>query len=196
VRPDFGSFSGSQGPPSLTQPNHGHFGTDVGSSHIQWLKDRSKGGWFERRPVRRSKLGANEMFGTGSVGECAIRHAPLDRHGRGHLPDGVASQGLCLSQLSRDRPHGVHRDLVGAVERAIRITAQDLMTASFLSIASGERRRFPLSGNPKARGGDFGPFPLRGNPSHRRFRLAARHTRSRRARAGRARCGSGHGADP
>jgi hypothetical protein len=37
LRPDFGSFSGSQGPPSLTQPNHGHFGTDVGSSHIQRL---------------------------------------------------------------------------------------------------------------------------------------------------------------
>ena len=27
-------------------------------------------------------------------GECATRHAPLDRHGRGHLPDGVASMAL------------------------------------------------------------------------------------------------------
>ena len=32
-------------------------------------------------------------------------HAALDRHGRGHLPDGVAF-GLCLSK-PRDRPQGV-----------------------------------------------------------------------------------------
>jgi hypothetical protein len=62
------------GPPSLTQPNHGHFGTDVGSSHIQWLKDRSKGRWFESRPVRRSKLGANEMV---RYRTCrGVRHPP------------------------------------------------------------------------------------------------------------------------
>ena len=32
---------------------------------------------------------------------------------------------LCLSKLSRDRPHGVHPDLVRVVERAIQITTQD-----------------------------------------------------------------------
>ena len=41
--------------------------------------------------------------------ECATRHAPLDRHRRGHLPDGVASnRGFGLSKLSRDRLQGVH----------------------------------------------------------------------------------------
>ena len=33
---------------------------------------------------------------------------------------------FCLSKLSRDRPHGVHPDLVRVVERAIQITPQDL----------------------------------------------------------------------
>ena len=32
---------------------------------------------------------------------------------------------FCLSKLSRDRPHGVHPDLVRVVERAIPITTQD-----------------------------------------------------------------------
>jgi peptidoglycan LD-endopeptidase CwlK len=44
---------------------------------------------------------------------------------RGHLPDGVASNGLILSKLSRDRLQGVHADLVRVVERAIQITTQD-----------------------------------------------------------------------
>ena len=50
-------------------------------------------------------------------GERATRHAPLDRHGRGHLPDGVASKGLGLSKLSRDRPHGVHPGVVRVAHR-------------------------------------------------------------------------------
>jgi hypothetical protein len=33
---------------------------------------------------------------------------------------------FCLSKLSRDRPHGVHPDLVRVVERAIQIPTQDL----------------------------------------------------------------------
>jgi hypothetical protein len=32
---------------------------------------------------------------------------------------------FCLSKLSRDRPHGVHPDLVRVVERAIQITTQN-----------------------------------------------------------------------
>jgi hypothetical protein len=36
--------------------------------------------------------------------ECATRHAPLDRHGRGHLPHGVASwTARKRSRASRDR---------------------------------------------------------------------------------------------
>ena len=31
-------------------------------------------------------------------GECATRHAPLDWHGRDHLPDGVAADGLWSQQ--------------------------------------------------------------------------------------------------
>ena len=63
--------------------------------------------------------------GACALWECATRNAPLDRHGRGHLPDGIASIGLCLSKLSRDRLLGVHPDLVRVVERAIQITTQD-----------------------------------------------------------------------
>ena len=45
--------------------------------------------------------------------------APLDRHRRGHLPDGVA---FSLSKLSRDRLQSVHPDLVRVVARAIQVT--------------------------------------------------------------------------
>ena len=51
----------------------------------------------ERRSVR---LPAPMGRGARAHGECATRHAPLDRHRRGHLPHGVASNGL-LSQQPR-----------------------------------------------------------------------------------------------
>ena len=57
--------------------------------------------------------------------QCATRHAPLDRHRRDRPPVGVASNRLCIGRPSRDRPQGVHPDLVRVVERAIQITTQD-----------------------------------------------------------------------
>ena len=47
-RAHFGPFSVSLGPLSPTQPNHGHFGTDVESSIIQWVGGRPKGSGFEK----------------------------------------------------------------------------------------------------------------------------------------------------
>ena len=61
--------------------------------------------------------------GACTLWECATRHAPAT--GRRHLPDGVTSNAFSLSKLSRDRPYGVHPDLVRVVERAILITPQD-----------------------------------------------------------------------
>jgi hypothetical protein len=80
---------------------------------------------MERRSVR---LSAPMERGACAHGQRATRHAPRDRHGRGHLPHGVASS---LSKLSRDRLQGVHPDLVRVVERTIQITLEDSMIASF-----------------------------------------------------------------
>jgi hypothetical protein len=55
----------------------------------------------------------------------ATLNAPLDRHRRGHLPHGVASNGLFSEKLPRDRLQGVHPDLVRVVERAIEIATQN-----------------------------------------------------------------------
>jgi hypothetical protein len=46
-------------PLSLTQPNHGHFGTDVGSAQTQGLRECLQGCGLERRPLRRSEPGSN-----------------------------------------------------------------------------------------------------------------------------------------
>jgi hypothetical protein len=56
-----------------------------------------------------------------------VRHlnASRDRHGRGHLPDGVASNASSLSKLSRDRLQGLYPGVVRVVERAIQLTPQD-----------------------------------------------------------------------
>ena len=55
----FGPFPVSLRPLSPPQPNHGHFGTDVGSSVIQWLMVRPKGSGFAKPPLRRSEQGSN-----------------------------------------------------------------------------------------------------------------------------------------
>ena len=49
--------------------------------------------------------GASCARGTRCLRSWGVRHRPrpLDRHGRGHLPDGVASNCLLSQQLSRDR---------------------------------------------------------------------------------------------
>ena len=54
-----GPFSASLGPPSLTQPNHASFGTDVESSIIQGVGGRPKGTGFGRIPLGRSEPGSN-----------------------------------------------------------------------------------------------------------------------------------------
>jgi hypothetical protein len=52
-------FSASLRPLSPKQPNHGHFGTDVESSIIQWVGGPRKGSGFENAPPRRSEPGSN-----------------------------------------------------------------------------------------------------------------------------------------
>ena len=52
-------FFVSLGPLSPTQPNHGHFGTDVGIAITQWVGGRPKGCGFEKLPLGRSEPGSN-----------------------------------------------------------------------------------------------------------------------------------------
>ena len=58
-QPLFGPVGASLRPLSLTQPNHGHFGTDVESSIIQWVGGQQKGSGFGKAPLRRSEPGSN-----------------------------------------------------------------------------------------------------------------------------------------
>ena len=58
----FGPFSLSPGAPSLTQPNHGHFGTDVRIAPSQWVRWSPRGRGFERAALRRGKQGSNDSF--------------------------------------------------------------------------------------------------------------------------------------
>ena len=77
----FGPFPVSPRPLSLTQPNHGHFGTDVESSIIQWVGGRPKGVGFEKAPLRRSEQGSNYSIWYGScassAGPAAASLAPV-----------------------------------------------------------------------------------------------------------------------
>ena len=82
---------------------------------LRRLLDGPHGPPVGRRPLR---LPAPLERGACAHGQCATRHAPRDRHRRGHLPDGVASNAFSLSKLSRDRLQGAHPDLVRVVERA------------------------------------------------------------------------------
>jgi hypothetical protein len=56
----FGPFSVSLRPLSLTQPNHGHFGTDARISINQLVTELPTWGRFERTSLRRSDLGPND----------------------------------------------------------------------------------------------------------------------------------------
>jgi peptidoglycan L-alanyl-D-glutamate endopeptidase CwlK len=67
---------------------------------------------------------------------------------------------FCLSKLSRDRPHGVHPDLVRVVERAIQITTQHFRLQE--GLRARERRRRPLQ-RPYRR------VPHLGRPAFRRL---------------------------
>ena len=58
---------------------------------LRLLLDPRHGAALARRSVR---LPASMERAACAHGERATRHAPLDRHRRGHLPDGVASDGL------------------------------------------------------------------------------------------------------
>src|ERR671918_2566159 len=64
---------------------------------LRLILDPRHGAALARRSVR---LPAPMERGARAHGQCATRHAPLDRHRRGHLPDGI--------KLSRDRLPGVH----------------------------------------------------------------------------------------
>jgi hypothetical protein len=68
------------------------FNGDMGAHRVlRLILDPRHGAALARRSVR---LPAPMERGACAHGQCAPRHAPLDRHGRGHLPDGVASNGL------------------------------------------------------------------------------------------------------
>jgi hypothetical protein len=58
LRAHFGPFFVSRGSLSPKQPNHGHFGTDVESSIIQWVAWYPKGVGFAKAPLRRSEQGS------------------------------------------------------------------------------------------------------------------------------------------
>jgi hypothetical protein len=59
--PTSARFPSLSGPSSLTQPNHGHFGTVVESSIIQCVAWHPKGVGFAKAPLRRSEPGSNPL---------------------------------------------------------------------------------------------------------------------------------------
>ena len=65
---------------------------------LRLILDPRYGATVARRSVR---LPASMGRGACAHGQCATRHAPLDRNGRGHLPDGVASNGPLASASCR-----------------------------------------------------------------------------------------------
>jgi hypothetical protein len=75
----FGPFSVSLRPLSPTQPNHAHFGTDVGSSVDQWVTGDPKKCGFEGRPLRRCWPGSNHSvrYGPGSSPTCKSGNSPI-----------------------------------------------------------------------------------------------------------------------
>ena len=58
----FGPFSVSLRPSSLTQPNHGHFGTVARSSPDQWVMRCQLGRGFESAALKRSEHGSNNSI--------------------------------------------------------------------------------------------------------------------------------------
>jgi hypothetical protein len=111
TRPEahFGPFSASLRPLSLTQPNHGRFGTDVGSSTNQLVTGMLIGPGFERAALRRSKRGSNNSIRYGC------------RADRNRAPRGVAGADRRGARLgpSRERPpaeraRSVVRQWIGA----------------------------------------------------------------------------------
>jgi hypothetical protein len=71
-----------------------------------------------------------------------VRHlnASRDRHGRGHLPDGVASNAFSLSKLTRDRLQGLYPGVVRVVERAIQLTPRSLTSRPAITSSSSPAR--------------------------------------------------------
>jgi hypothetical protein len=90
----FGPFCGSLRPPSLTQPNHGHFGTVVRSPPDQWVMRCQLGGGFESAALKRSEHGSNNSIRYGC------------RADRNRAPRGVAGADRRGARLgpSRERP--------------------------------------------------------------------------------------------
>jgi hypothetical protein len=71
TRPEahLGPFSVSLRPLSLTQPNHGHFGTVVRSQPDQWVMRCQLGCGFESAALRRSEQGSNNSIRCGCRGD-------------------------------------------------------------------------------------------------------------------------------
>jgi hypothetical protein len=90
----FRLFSVSLRPPSLTQPNHGHFGTVVRSPPDQWVMRCQLGGGFESAALKRSEHGSNNSIRYGC------------RADRNRAPRGVAGADRRGARLgpSRERP--------------------------------------------------------------------------------------------
>jgi hypothetical protein len=93
-KPILGCFPFLSGPLSLTQPNHGHFGTVVRSPPDQWVMRCQLGGGFESAALKRSEHGSNNSIRYGC------------RADRNRAPRGVAGADRRGARLgpSRERP--------------------------------------------------------------------------------------------
>jgi hypothetical protein len=83
--PHFGPFLASLAAFSLTQPNHGHFGTVTRIAENQYARRPRKARWFERAALRRGAPGSNDGFGNlcpRSAGDMCVA-APLNPHSFG-----------------------------------------------------------------------------------------------------------------
>jgi hypothetical protein len=102
TRPEahLGPFSDSLRPLSLTQPNHGHFGTVVRSPPDRWVMRCQLGRGFESAALRRSEQGSNNSIRYG----CVLRNADV-RHGlRGHAIGSGSGRRLLIRAALRRAP--------------------------------------------------------------------------------------------
>jgi hypothetical protein len=94
-----GRFSASLRTLSLTQPNHGRFGTDVRTAQSQGVRGSLTGRGFERAALRRSERRSKQLVrlsrptleAEGSKGICCARWPPRCRvatYGRAPVPPG------------------------------------------------------------------------------------------------------------
>jgi hypothetical protein len=111
LRSPFGQFSLSASALSLTQPNHGHFGTVVRSPPDQWVMRCQLDRGFESAALKRSEQGSNNSirYGCRADKDRAPRGvAGADRRGarQGRIGQATRAGRLTVASSPRVAEHG------------------------------------------------------------------------------------------